>query len=1014
MDEHRIYGSDGQQILSVIDAYAERLIQDVQWEEAVRTFSWVWDSLSASVKRIDIGIRWIDALVEREQHDDVIDTVERVTAAITELPEKQQPASQLKLEDTVIEWLLRRLDYEGARQRIEKTLADKSQRDVAQRIRLKNYLGRIALEQGQLDAAEEQLRASWCEAAQLTSEGRRRTANNDLGLVLLARSQFREAHAHFKEELALIRQWKDPYLEARCRYNLAVAAQGHEDLKEAAQQLKQAYDLSQPIGRHELTLRILNAQGNLANELGKSEEAIDCYERGLRLAQRLNDRMSSAALATNLGILLHEANRVEDAWSHLAHVKQLLRHSSRSPTEAAYLSRCLLEQALLVRESGEESSALEILDEAHDVAESEGAESMLAIIETAQEESAMKLKRPTDRTVNQVSGQAAVIEPAAWQQLLKINQQLAHVTDIPHLLQEILSHAVSLVKAEYGLILLIDASGDLRVEASLNVEANEAMQQVSRSMAQRVIQSGQAILTENAQEDDSYREFESVMLAELKAVAVVPVHAGGKVIGCLYLSHRFQVGAFGEADVQLLAAFADQAGIAIDRARLLGAARQQASELKESLAERDEEVSRLEAQVQSKAGAVPFRLKDLRSSNPQMGKLFALVSKVMPTDLSVFIHGATGTGKEVIARLLHEHHPQRSKQPFIAVSCGAIPKELMESELFGYKAGAFTGATRDKIGLFEAADGGTLFLDEIAELPLELQTKLLRVLQERELRRLGETRLRHFDCRILSASHQDLQARIKDKSFREDLYYRLCQIQIDIPPLVQRREDVPDLVEHFVDRYAKQHKVKAMKLQASMLKRLLAYDWPGNIRELENLVQTMCALSNGKELKSSDIPPHHPLAQGSSLSSISLGGVRSSISSISGDRSDDGGNGELERAEIDAQNRYDPARTWQDYEQLIIAKAYQHHDHEARPTAAALGISIAKLYKAIKEIGLKDKDHALYREPFHYDASQGLKDYLVKIFRAARQATGGKPYPAIRQLQVSPGFFYKMVPSAKR
>src|SRR5688572_31202935 len=209
-----------------------------------------------------------------------------------------------------------------------------------------------------------------------------------------------------------------------------------------------------------------------------------------------------------------------------------------------------------------------------------------------------------------------------------------------------------------------------------------------------------------------------------------------------------------------------------------------------------------------------------------------LVERVAPTDATLLIQGESGTGKEVIAKAVHHASP-RAARPFVAVNCGAVPETLLESELFGFTRGAFTGAVASKLGLFEEAHGGTLLLDEIAEMPAALQVKLLRVLQSGEIRRLGATQATTIDVRVISATNGDLAALISQGTFREDLFYRLNVIQIVLPPLRDRREDIPALAEHFLARSATKLG-RTLRLAPETLERLLRYPWPGNVRELEN------------------------------------------------------------------------------------------------------------------------------------------------------------------------------------
>jgi len=229
-------------------------------------------------------------------------------------------------------------------------------------------------------------------------------------------------------------------------------------------------------------------------------------------------------------------------------------------------------------------------------------------------------------------------------------------------------------------------------------------------------------------------------------------------------------------------------------------------------------------------------------TSPKMKEIFTLIQKVAPSNSSVMILGESGTGKELVARAIHDSSP-RSKKSFVAVNCGAIPETLMESELFGHKKGSFTGAVVDRAGLFEQAEGGTLFLDEIGELPLLMQTKLLRVLQEREFRRVGGAQVQKADVRILTATNRDLQGQVKDGTFREDLFYRVNVVQINLPPLRERIEDIPALVECFFRKYGSATAVGEI-ITPGALKMLMNYPFPGNIRELENVVERSLILDS--------------------------------------------------------------------------------------------------------------------------------------------------------------------------
>lgn len=248
-----------------------------------------------------------------------------------------------------------------------------------------------------------------------------------------------------------------------------------------------------------------------------------------------------------------------------------------------------------------------------------------------------------------------------------------------------------------------------------------------------------------------------------------------------------------------------------------------------------------------------FRLENVIGSSGKMRQIFSLVERVAKTDVTVLIEGESGTGKELIAKGIHFSGSRKDK-PFIAINCAAIPEGLIEAELFGYKKGAFTGAVSESKGKFEEAQHGTLFLDEISSMPLALQSRLLRVLQEQEITRLGENTTRKIDVRIIAATNENLTELIKQNEFREDLYYRLAVVPVKLPPLRERREDIPLLVEHFIKKSADKYGIKQPKIEREVFNAFFRYPWMGNVRELENVLERMLVLSDGGTLSLADVP----------------------------------------------------------------------------------------------------------------------------------------------------------------
>lgn len=303
----------------------------------------------------------------------------------------------------------------------------------------------------------------------------------------------------------------------------------------------------------------------------------------------------------------------------------------------------------------------------------------------------------------------------------------------------------------------------------------------------------------------------------------VPLTLQGNILGVINLISLDKKRGFRERELRLLEILASQCAQFVENARL-----------HESLFV---ETERLRKEVRGK-----YAPHGIIGHSPKMLEVFALLERVIPTDGRVLIRGESGAGKELIARMIHYGGPRKEKS-FVAVDCGALPANILESELFGYTRGAFTGANRDKKGLFEEADGGTLFLDEIANMPTEIQSKFLRAIQEGEIRPLGSNRIKKVDVRIISASSSNLAELVKAKTFRQDLFYRLNVIEVTLPPLRERREDIVVLADHFLRKHNRTHGKKLRGFKPETITHFENYAWPGNVRELENAVERMVILA---------------------------------------------------------------------------------------------------------------------------------------------------------------------------
>jgi formate hydrogenlyase transcriptional activator len=321
----------------------------------------------------------------------------------------------------------------------------------------------------------------------------------------------------------------------------------------------------------------------------------------------------------------------------------------------------------------------------------------------------------------------------------------------------------------------------------------------------------------------------------MMSLAIAVLATESSRLGFLVMASR-KANAFGQEDLDLLSQIGVQISLALDNALAHG-------RLNASAARLEEERLYLEAEIKSE-----FSFEDIVGKSAALRKVLDQVAIVAPTDSTVLLLGETGTGKELIARAIHNHSPRRERT-FVRLNCAAIPSGLVESELFGHEKGAFTGALMQKKGRFELSDRGTLFLDEIGDISLDLQPKLLRALQEREFERLGSARTIRVDVRLIAATHRDLSAMIRNNQFREDLFYRLNVFPIEIPPLRERREDIPLLIHYFVSRLSRRMQKRIKSIPKQALEMLVNAPWPGNVRELENFIERCVILTQGDELK---------------------------------------------------------------------------------------------------------------------------------------------------------------------
>jgi len=472
--------------------------------------------------------------------------------------------------------------------------------------------------------------------------------------------------------------------------------------------------------------------------------------------------------------------------------------------------------------------------------------------------------------------------------LLRIGQVLTSILDADELLHTILQTAMETVNAERGFVVIFEGGGGWEVRARHNLGewSPEELKEPSGRVLRRVLEERRPLLVHDARTDPRFHGSESVIAQQITSVIAVPLLLHDRVLGAIYVDSRKNRSEFTEENLAFFRAFAAQAALAYANADRFDRLRV--------------EKNLLQTEMQKLHG-----FPEIIGVHPSMQQVFTLIRKVLNSDISVLLLGESGTGKEIVARALHYNGPRREK-PFIAQFCGNLSENLLESELFGHKRGSFTGALHDKPGLMEIADGGTFFLDEIADISPTIQARLLRVLQDGAIRRVGGTETRHVDLRIISATNRDLKQDVDAGRFREDLYYRLNVITISLPPLRERGDDIVLLAEHFLKRASERQKMPPKRLLEEAIQTLKAYHWPGNVRELENSIERAVVLSGERdEIRAEDlvIPVQTP----------------------------------------------GPRKTLRDHERDIVLRTLEKMDGNKTRTAEALGVSLRWLHYRLKE-----------------------------------------------------------------
>jgi transcriptional regulator with GAF, ATPase, and Fis domain len=426
-----------------------------------------------------------------------------------------------------------------------------------------------------------------------------------------------------------------------------------------------------------------------------------------------------------------------------------------------------------------------------------------------------------------------------------------------------MDQVIQVVGAERGFLMLKqEHDQELHFAAARGLDQKTIAQPsfaISASLAREVMESGQAILTRDALNDARFHGSDSIQELKLRSILCCPLKIRDRLIGVVYVDNRSLSDKFNQSNLNLLRAVADQAALAIENARLAEKNLQQTRQLKKTAHQLEKRGKDLEKTVSRQKQELanirhahdPFH--QWVGESRAIKKLKNLVKRIASSDLPVLIEGESGSGKELLAQTLHQIKNQEFPETFEVVNCGSLSPSLLESELFGHVKGAFSGAIRDHQGVFERADGGTLFLDEIGDMPSNMQVKLLRVLENGEVRPVGSSQSIQVNVRIIAATHRHLERDVQEKKFRQDLYFRLSAITVQVPPLRERNEDIQLLFVLFLRFFSEKYSKNLPNVTNSALKALSRYSWPGNIRELKNLAERLVSLGH-IQITEKDIP----------------------------------------------------------------------------------------------------------------------------------------------------------------
>jgi Nif-specific regulatory protein len=681
-------------------------------------------------------------------------------------------------------------------------------------------------------------------------------SHNNAGLVYLRKGIFTKSFEHFATALQFFQEIRDRSGVALVYYNLADLHRCREEWRKACHYLQRSLGIAGELGEESRVADCLLLSGKIAMERSDLRSSERTLSRASELFEKSKNKLGGAEAQLALGELALRSGNLPVAEEHLGEARTL----PGSTNNRWFEGRFKQVYSLLLKIKGEQENRLKHLLESSKIFRDLGARYELGRtylelgkikLETGRakegkallreawnvfQKSGVEGKRKEVEVLLDQMKEMQQVEGERIQTFYRLAELLNSIWDTDELLSKALELVMELMNAERGAIILHsekDKTFELKISRGLEPETSEDAIAISQRVLSDVIESDSPLIVENAVSNPQFAASKSVVMHNILSILCVPLKTGNRLIGTVYLDHRSLPAVFSSEDVDFLKAFASLVATAIEKSELYVQANEEIFLLKEVFHK-------------------TYQYPQIIGNSPKMQEIFNLVEKVANSKTGVLISGENGTGKELIAHLIHSSSPRREGS-FIRVNCAALPETLLESELFGIEEKTATGVGFRK-GKFELAEGGTILLDEIGDMSLSVQAKVLRVLQEKEFERVGGQKSIKLDIRIISATNMDLQKKVGEGTFRRDLYFRLNPIVIALPPLRERKEDIPYLARHFAEKFSKENDKPEIRLTKRITRALEEYSWPGNVRELEHVIERATLLSRNGEFPKELLP----------------------------------------------------------------------------------------------------------------------------------------------------------------